>query len=128
MPFSEKPACLPHRAPVPITFEEVLPHDSLLVADCLPYADMSQIPASFQAYSRWQHRSAGRWSWRDVCPAYALAYLTFSAYGARLHESFEWEIELEWDELRGESRLEWPHARSLLVDAWNYLGSIGQSA
>ena len=123
MPSSQKPTSRSRQAPVPITFDEVLPADNFLVANCLPYADMARIPARYQAYARWHHRITGSARWQDACPAYALAYLTFSAYGPRLQESFEWEVELQWEELCGESGLDWPAARVLIVDAWRFLGA-----
>ena len=62
-------------------------------------------------------------SWPDVCPAYALAWLTHAAYGPDLDETSEWELRLQWQDLHGLSNLHWQEVRGILHDAWAWLTS-----
>lgn len=87
---------------------------------------MSRIPPAYEAFAaghfRALHSERGT-IWPDACPAYALAYLTHTAYGPVLDPANAWELELQWDELRGASRLGWPEALTVIRAGWNFLAS-----
>ena len=94
------------------------------VRNCLPWNGMSRIPPAFEAFAAEHFRALNEredLSWSDACPAYALGYLTHTAYGPALDPDEAWELEAQWDELRGTSALDWPEALSIVREAWAYL-------
>ena len=93
------------------------------VEGCLPFSGMTAVPASYDRFARAHFHSAPlrSVSWPDACPAYALAWLTHSAYGPELEPASEWELRLQWQDLHGLSNLHWNEARAILRDAWAWL-------
>ena len=61
------------------------------------------------------------YTWEDYQPAYQAGVQTFDP--KRKFSDIEPELENNWGEIRGDSRLEWPEARSASEDAWNRLRS-----
>lgn len=108
--------------------QDVLSLESAFVAKFLPYPAMTRVPPEYTAFARWHFRRLhdDSLAWRDVAPAYALACLSHAAYGNTLDPSVEWELELQWGDLKPLSRLDWSTARRLIMDAWNFLS--GQRA
>lgn len=102
---------------------DVLSLESAFVAKFLPYQDMTRVPPGFAAFTKWHFRRLhdDSLAWCDVAPAYALACLSHSAYGTAMDPSVEWELELQWGDLKSLSRLDWSTARRLIMDAWTYL-------
>lgn len=100
------------------------------VRNCLPWSGMSRIPTPYERFAAEHFRSLNEredLTWTDACPAYALAYLTHTAYGPALDPSAAWELELQWDELRGTSGLDWPEALGIVREAWAYLAIRGSA-
>lgn len=60
-------------------------------------------------------------AWDDACQAYALAAATHPDYGGRLDLDAESRLEAHWEHLRGDSRLDWSIARTLLRETWRWL-------
>ena len=91
---------------------------------------MSRIPAAYESFAIEHFRAlntTSQTSWTDACPAYALGHLTHTAYGPALDPASAAELEMQWDELRGKSRLGWPHALAIVRDAWAHL-AVGKPA
>lgn len=62
--------------------------------------------------------STGR-TWDDYAPAYRYALrVQGTPAGVRSFEDIEPELALEWDFVRGASRLTWPEARPAMAAAW----------
>ena len=87
------------------------------VERCLPYPGMADIPEGYSRFAE-QDARARDFSWQDVCPAYALALLTYGGY--RLPEDEE-SLETLWDELGGESVKLWPEVSQTLLRGWRWL-------
>jgi len=87
------------------------------VEHCLAYSGMAEVP---DGYSRFAEDDARLHlcRWDDVCPAYALALLTFGGY--RLPQDDE-SLEVLWDELGGESTKLWPDVSKTLRRGWAWL-------
>ena len=102
---------------------DVLSMESAFVAKFLPYQDMTRVPPGFAAFTKWHFRRMhdDSLAWKDVAPAYALACLSHAAYGTAMDPSVEWELELQWGDLKSLSRLDWSTARRLIMDAWTFL-------
>ena len=66
--------------------------------------------------------------WDDYCPAYALGLLTFETYYRGQSLLSQAELETQWDEFRGESRLSWEQAREIIARSWNALACLEQDA
>ncbi|MFY2763505.1 hypothetical protein [Arenimonas sp. MALMAid1274] len=98
------------------------------VRQCLPWDGMSRIPEAYERFAG-QHFLALNeredLDWKDACPAYALGYLTHTAYGPVADREATAELEAQWDELRGVSRLDWPEAYAIVREAWAYLAFHG---
>lgn len=107
---------------------QVLSLESAFVAKFLPYQAMTRVPPGFAEFAKWhfQRLHDDSLAWRDVAPAYALACLSHSAYGTAMDPSVEWELELQWGDLRSLSRLDWSTARRLIMDAWTFLSGNHQ--
>ncbi|HEU0152228.1 MAG TPA: RES family NAD+ phosphorylase [Arenimonas sp.] len=103
--------------------QDVLSLESAFVAKFLPYQAMTRVPPGYAEFARWHFRRLhdDSLAWRDVAPAYALACLSHAAYGTAMDPSLEWELELQWSDLRSLSRLDWSSARRLIMDAWTFL-------
>ena len=114
-------------ANAPITLERamknVLAVESAFVSKFLPYQAMTRMPRGYEDFAQWHFRRLNDdgLRWQDAAPAYALACLSHSAYGAELDPSVEWELELQWGDLRRLSKLSWPSARPLIRAAWDFL-------
>jgi hypothetical protein len=55
---------------------------------------------------------------QDYAPAYRYGLTAYERYPGRPYEDIEHELASGWGEARGESRLEWEHARPATLDAW----------
>lgn len=97
--------------------------ESAFVAKFLPYQAMTRMPRGYEDFAQWHFRRLddADLRWQDAAPAYALACLSHSAYGAELDPSVEWELELQWGDLRRLSKLSWQGARPLIRAAWDFL-------
>jgi len=100
------------------------------VGDCLAYPAMTDVPASF---NRMAHTDFAVLSeaddtleWEDYCPAYAMGLLTYDAYYREATRVSERELQAQWDELRGASRLSWPQAQTVIARSWNALARLEQ--
>ncbi|WP_158637043.1 RES family NAD+ phosphorylase [Arenimonas daejeonensis] len=113
--------------PAPISLErsmqDVLSVESDFVAKFLPYQAMTRMPRGYEEFAQWHFRrlEADGLRWQDAAPAYALACLSHSAYGAELDPSVEWELELQWGDLRRLSKLPWEKAQPLIRAGWEFL-------
>jgi RES domain-containing protein len=118
------PRAEPH-APVSLerAMKNVLAVESAFVAKFLPYQAMTRMPRGYEDFAQWHFRRLNDdgLRWQDAAPAYALACLSHSAYGAELDPSVEWELELQWSDLRQLSKLSWQNARPLIRAAWDFL-------
>lgn len=119
---------VPRNEPVaPISLEHamksVLSVESAFVAKFLPYQAMTRMPRGYEEFAQWHFRRLNDdgLRWQDAAPAYALACLSHSAYGAELDPSVEWELELQWADLRRLSKLSWQSAWPLIRAAWDFL-------
>lgn len=103
--------------------QDVLSLESAFVAKFLPIQSMTRVPQGYAAFAKWHFRRLhdDSLAWGDVAPAYALACLSHAAYGTAMDPSVEWELELQWADLRPLSRLDWSTARRLIMDAWTFL-------
>ncbi len=81
---------------------------------------------SLADYDRRRRRGAA--VWRDLCPAYAFALTTHSADWPRGTGDTDGELAAHWDQVRGESRLEWPQVRPVIEDAWLALDHMPAAA
>lgn len=113
--------------PAPVSLErsmqDVLSVESDFVAKFLPYQAMTRMPRGYEEFAQWHFRRLddGGLHWQDAAPAYALACLSHSAYGSDLDPSVEWELELQWADLRRLSKLPWESARPLIRAGWEFL-------
>ena len=105
--------------------ERIFATEAGFVESCLPFDGMTSVPVSYDRFARMHFRRLRMHalSWPDVCPAYALAWLTHAAYGPDLDETSEWELRLQWQDLHGLSNLQWHEVRGILHDAWAWLTS-----
>jgi hypothetical protein len=62
--------------------------------------------------------------WDDYCPAYALGFLTYEAYCRDARGMSPRELEEQWDELRGTSRLTWDVVCAIIARSWNALAGL----
>jgi len=59
---------------------------------------------------------------RDMHPAYAVGYANRGRYPADARfEDHEDDLRRSWEEVKGESRMQWNDARMASQDAWNRL-------
>lgn len=75
-----------------------------------------------------QRRSHSRHSWRDLYPAYAFALTTHYADWPRGNDDTDGELAEHWEQMRGQSRLGWSQARSVVEDAWLALDHMPAAA
>ncbi|KAB7762498.1 hypothetical protein CKY51_21275 [Xanthomonas maliensis] len=91
-------------------------------------SDAAGVPQDFQCYSvadYQRRRRRGGPTWRDLSPAYAFARLTHAADWPRGADAqCEQELAAQWECMRGSSRLDWPHVRGVVEDAWLALDHI----
>jgi hypothetical protein len=94
------------------------------VAQCMHYPGMTPIP---EGYDNFAHAHAGQLEllWQDVCPAYALALVALGSYTAPRDDA---EMEVQWDELGGDSTLLWPQVRPIIERAWIWLQAHAMQA
>ncbi|HTA64472.1 MAG TPA: hypothetical protein VK753_03125 [Xanthomonadaceae bacterium] len=97
-------------------------HPSGSLEHCLAYPEMAGIPPAFnrmaQADFLVRLEAEPGLEWDDYCPAYALGLLTYAAYARNPQALSSGEVEAQWDELCGISRLPWEQARSVIERAW----------
>ena len=92
-------------------------HRSGGVGKCLPYPDMTPIPAGFNDFASGDCKSVDA-EWADVCPAYALALISVGTYGLPQNDA---EMEVLWDDLSGNSTKLWPEVRDIVMRLWGWL-------
>jgi hypothetical protein len=76
-----------------------------------------------------RRRGHGHRSWRDLYPAYAFALTTHYADWPRGNDDdTAGELAEHWEQMRGQSRLGWAQARSIVEDAWLALDHMPPTA
>ena len=95
-------------------------HRSGGVGKCLPYPDMTPIPAGFNDFASRDAKSVES-NWADVCPAYALALISVGTYGLPQNDA---EMEVLWDDLSGNSTKLWPEVRDIVIRSWGWLDAL----
>jgi hypothetical protein len=74
-------------------------------------------------------RGHGQRNWRDLCPVYAFALTTHAADWPRGGDVDTCEeLAAHWDQMRGQSRLDWAQAWPVVEDAWRALDHIPATA
>jgi hypothetical protein len=63
-------------------------------------------------------------SWEDVLPAYAIALSAHAVLCVTLDHQVEDSLERHWPELRGDSKLSWPQARTIIADGCSALNRL----
>lgn len=72
-----------------------------------------------------QRRARHGTPWRDLCPAYAFALRTHAGGWPRAPMAdTDGELAAHWDQVRGESHLDWRQARPVIEDAWQALDHL----
>lgn len=80
-------------------------------------------PTEYQ--SHWEQNYTTRpyyskdYSWNDYSPAYKLGYDGYAANRGKSFDSVERDLQTNWNETRGNSRLEWNDAKLAVKDGWN---------
>ncbi|NIJ88555.1 hypothetical protein FHR49_001342 [Xanthomonas campestris] len=94
--------------------------------------DADGVAQDFRCYSRADYhrrRRRGGPTWDDLAPAYAFARVTHAADWPRGADAqCEQALAAHWDSMRGGSRLDWPHVRAIVEDAWLALDHIPDAA
>jgi hypothetical protein len=69
------------------------------------------------------------YDYSDYQPAYRMGYERYPSYQGRQYEDAELELEKEWDQTRGTSRLDWDRARHAARAGWQRVerGRVGES-
>lgn len=62
--------------------------------------------------------------WDDYCPAYALGFITYESFCRDARGMSPSELEAQWDELRGASRLRWSQVCAIIARSWNTLAGL----
>ncbi|OQP76298.1 hypothetical protein IM53_016045 [Xanthomonas phaseoli pv. dieffenbachiae] len=97
-----------------------------------PMPDTAGVAQDFHCYSLADYqrrRRRGGPTWRDLSPAYAFARFTHAADWPRGADiDCEQALAAQWDSMRGASRLDWPHVRDIVEDAWLALDHIPEAA
>ncbi len=83
------------------------PENSAVAQDFLQY--------SLHDYDRRRRQGA---LWRDLCPAYTFALNTHLDDWPRGIDGTDQELAAHWEQVRGESRLDWEQVRPVIEDAW----------
>jgi len=72
-----------------------------------------------------QRRARHGTPWRDLCPAYAFALRTHAGGWPRAPMAdTDGELAAHWEQVRGESHLDWRQARQVIEDAWQALDHL----
>ncbi|WP_369978011.1 hypothetical protein [Xanthomonas bundabergensis] len=72
-----------------------------------------------------QRRARHGTAWRDLCPAYAFALRTHAGGWPRGPVAdTDGELAAHWEQVRGESQLDWRQARPVIEDAWQALDHL----
>ena len=59
------------------------------------------------------------YNWTDYKPAYQFGYDTYGRYRGRSFDEVEPDLEREWAQAQGHSRLAWADARMAVRDGWH---------
>jgi hypothetical protein len=83
-------------------------------------------PTEEEAYWRDEHRNRPYYNAEsgydydsDYAPAYRYGYTAYSTSSGRKFEDLEDTLRTDWDQQRGQSRLDWESARPAVRDAWD---------
>jgi hypothetical protein len=97
---------------------------------CLAYPDMEKVPPAFNRLAHTDFAALSEadedLDWDDYCPAYALGLLSYEAYCCGSARNSESELKVQWDQLRGSSRLDWYRAKAIIARSWNALIRLGR--
>ena len=63
-------------------------------------------------------------TWDDACPAYAIALSAHAVLCKSLDHTYEQALERNWPQLRGQSTLAWPQARTIIADGCSALNRL----
>jgi hypothetical protein len=66
-------------------------------------------------------RSGADYEYEDYAPAYRLGYEHRVRLGAESFELVEDQLETQWSDVKGDSRLGWQQARAAIRAAWNHI-------
>lgn len=89
---------------------------------------LMDIPPAYDQFCR-AHFSAVRrthpeLTWEDACPAYAIALSAHAVLCISLNPAHEQALERHWPQLRGQSTLSWPEARTIIADGCSALNRL----
>jgi hypothetical protein len=62
-------------------------------------------------------------SYNDYAPAYRYGWESYSRHHGRPFSDVEVDLQRDWDNARGKSKLEWQHAKHAARDAWNRIAA-----
>ena len=71
-----------------------------------------------------QRARGRRVGWADVQPAYLLALQCHLSCWPQDCDGWDEELARHWEQCRGQSRLEWPQARDIVLASWKVLGPL----
>lgn len=82
-------------------------------------------PTEYDDYWRENYSKADYYNddreWDDYAPAYGLGYHARGSYRDRRFDDLEDDLEANWNEFKGESRLKWHEAKDAVRDGWHYV-------
>lgn len=86
------------------------------------------VPPAYDQFCRSHFASVRRLHpelrWQDACPAYAIALSAHAVLCDALDSGREAQLAEHWLQLRGDSRLDWRQARSLVADGCSALARL----
>ncbi|MEO8161862.1 MAG: hypothetical protein ABI588_10625 [Arenimonas sp.] len=86
------------------------------------------VPLAYEQFCRSHFASVQRvhpgWRWSDACQAYAIAMTAHALLFDARADKHECLLARHWDCLRGESRLDWRQARSMVSDGCSALARL----
>ncbi|HET7126138.1 MAG TPA: hypothetical protein VFI26_03435 [Lysobacter sp.] len=71
-----------------------------------------------ETYAKAPYYVSGR-EWNDYRPAYQYGYDTYGQYRGQRFEDVQDQLERDWTNARGESRLAWNEAKGAVRDGWH---------
>jgi hypothetical protein len=82
-------------------------------------------PTEYSSYFQSQYRNAPYYAsdreWSDYQPAYQYGYDTYGMYRGQRFDDIEPQLERDWNNAKGSSRLAWADAREAVRDGWHHI-------